>query len=706
LRGDGLGGFTVAGQYDAGNLPNDLTIGDFNRDGTPDLIVGNQFGDVMALPGNGDGTFRPFTRVGQKVSIAVGDVTGSGQQSWLVTDQTHDRIQLQVGGTTPGFSQNRSDGVSAPGAAKLADINGDGIADMIVANAGGNNVLVYLGLGGGQFAAPKSFYAGSGPVDVQVADVNGDGRPDLIVTNEGSNDVSILLGDPMSLFRPGPRLNVGLAPVSTQVVPSQTPGTLPSLLVTNSGSNNVFMLSPLGGGFFNDTTPTVFNTGLSPQTTLVGNFFGGAGLDLVTLNYQSNTLTVYRDLNPAARQDIGSGGIGPVAAATGDFAANGGLELVVGNNGNGALAIFTATENGLVESDAIFSESLQHPTALAIAAPGEGQELRLLAADEGDENVRVFTRESVVEPSKLAQGDLPPGGMPGFSFNIGGFSILFGILGGAIEAGVGQLFVGLSAGANEGGASLKMQSIKDSVDQIAAAVSSGTRLIESAFSSIAASAGLRGLSDGAAVEVIESVLDVATPEIPWKALHQLFDSLLHSPQTQKGMAKPVAADRTSDMSITNAAIDATIASLLFGGKGSADDVPDTARGLVHDFADDFADLVSTLADGAAHNGRTEVTKRTGETAARQHLFELAGRAASGNRSLARGGIDAQGVGTIQTTQQQDPEQLSFVADWLLPGAVAGAITAHSTVFHRDNSSNRRLASGGERLRRIRGQFKF
>ena len=31
------------------------------------------------------------------------------------------------------------------------------------------------------------------PVNLAVADVNGDGRPDLIVANQGSNDVSILL---------------------------------------------------------------------------------------------------------------------------------------------------------------------------------------------------------------------------------------------------------------------------------------------------------------------------------------------------------------------------------------------------------------------------------------------------------------------------------------------------------------------------------
>jgi hypothetical protein len=705
LRGDGQGNFVAAGQYDAGNLPNDLSIGDFNGDGISDLIVGNQFGDVMALLGNGDGTFRPFTRVGQRIAIAVGDVTGNGQQSWLVTDQSRDRFVLQVGGTTPGFTQGRTNGISAPGAAKLADINGDGIPDLIVANTGGNDVLVYLGLGNGQFAPPRSFYAGTSPVDVQVADVDGDGRPDLIVANEGSNDVSILLGDPVSLFRPGPRLNVGLAPVSTQVVASKTPGALPSLLVTNSGSNNVYLLSPLGGGFFNDTTPTVFNTGLSPQTTVVGNFFGGAGLDLVTLNYESNTLTVYRDLNPATRRDIGSGGLGPVAAVVGDFAANGGLELVVGNNGNGALAVFTATANGLVESDAIFSETLQHPTALALAAPGEGQELRLLAADEGDENVRVFTRESVVEPSKLAQADLSPGGMPGFSLNFGGFSILFGILGGAIEAGVGQLFVGLSAATNEGGASLKMPSIKDSVDQIAAAVSSGTTWIESAFSTIASSAGLRGLSDGAAVEVIESVLDVAAPEIPWKALHHFFDSLLNSsPLNQKGAAKPAAADQTSGMSSPIAPIDYAIASLLFGEDDNVEDNVATEKTL-RGFAVDFADLARALAEGAAHNERAAASSESSETMAREHLFELAGRFTAARRNAT----EAPFVGTrrsskLPVTKPHEPEQRSFVGDWLVPGAVAALVTVRSALVQGRDSAKQQAAGAGNRLRRNRGLF--
>ncbi len=95
---------------------------------------------------------------------------------------------------------DRTTGLLLPGAPLLADLNGDGIPDLIVPNTGGNNVLVYPGLPGGGFGQAlndgNGFFTGTNPVSVVVADVNGDGRPDLIVANRGSNDVAILINEP------------------------------------------------------------------------------------------------------------------------------------------------------------------------------------------------------------------------------------------------------------------------------------------------------------------------------------------------------------------------------------------------------------------------------------------------------------------------------------------------------------------------------
>src|SRR5207249_963031 len=107
------------------------------------------------------------------------------------------------------FLQDRQNGILAPGAVRLADLNRDGIPDLLVANSGGNNVLVYLGIGNGQFGPAQSFFTGTNPVAVTIAYLNddlapvplvgqgpiqlADPTPDLVVANEGSNDVTVLL---------------------------------------------------------------------------------------------------------------------------------------------------------------------------------------------------------------------------------------------------------------------------------------------------------------------------------------------------------------------------------------------------------------------------------------------------------------------------------------------------------------------------------
>ena len=54
---------------------------------------------------------------------------------------------------------------------------------------------VLLGNGDGTFAAQQTFATGSCPPSVAVADLNGDGKPDLIVANYNDNTVSVLLGN-------------------------------------------------------------------------------------------------------------------------------------------------------------------------------------------------------------------------------------------------------------------------------------------------------------------------------------------------------------------------------------------------------------------------------------------------------------------------------------------------------------------------------
>ena len=82
-----------------------------------------------------------------------------------------------------------------PFAVAVADLNGDGMPDIITANAFDNTVSVLLGNGNGTFQPQQTFAVGSRPYSVAVADVNGDGKPDIVTTNYGGNSVSVLLND-------------------------------------------------------------------------------------------------------------------------------------------------------------------------------------------------------------------------------------------------------------------------------------------------------------------------------------------------------------------------------------------------------------------------------------------------------------------------------------------------------------------------------
>lgn len=208
--GNGDGTFNaVINTPSVGSSPVGLGVGDFNGDGVPDVAIVDtlQNAPVRIFLGKGDGTFvagssYPLTNAAGPVGIAVGDFNGDGFPDLAVTnyagpDQNAVAVLLGNGDgsfKTPVF-------YSAPGfsfeSAAVADLDGDGIADLVLSQFwSGGPASILLGNGDGTFQAGKTVVANV-PLSsgyLAVADFNGDGLPDIALPNqEVSGTVAILL---------------------------------------------------------------------------------------------------------------------------------------------------------------------------------------------------------------------------------------------------------------------------------------------------------------------------------------------------------------------------------------------------------------------------------------------------------------------------------------------------------------------------------
>ncbi len=304
----------------------EMAVADFDGDGQPDLAVVSSSSKTVSIFRNASTTNfsfagrADFATGANPVSVAAGDLDGDGKMDLVVANYDSGTVSVLRNLSVPGSLTTNSfaAGVDLPAglhpvSVAIADLDGDGRRDIVVANDSGGTLAVLLNLSSpgaltsNSFAAKFDVATGGNAFGFAVADLNGDGRPDLVVPNKANATVGIFqnLSTPGFLsaasFSPRITLAAGALPASAVVADLDGDG-WPEIVVPNFGSTNVSVFPNLAaGGSINSSSfgPRLdFATAERAYAAAVGDLDGDGRPDLAVANYLGGSISILRNIIP------------------------------------------------------------------------------------------------------------------------------------------------------------------------------------------------------------------------------------------------------------------------------------------------------------------------------------------------------------------------------------------------------------------------
>jgi hypothetical protein len=375
--------------FDSGSGASNVTATDINGDGRLDLVVANSNASSISVllntsvPGSAVVTFATrvaFDTGSSPNSLSAADVNGDGVPDLIVANYVDDTVSVLLnttapGATVPSFASQQVFGVGTyPASVAMADVNGDGRSDIIVANYIDSTLSVLMnltapGASTSTFAEQKVFATEANPSSVTCADVNADGRPDLVTANLYGDSVSVLINTAtpgtMELgFAPQQAFASGRYPNGVAASDFNDDG-LPDLVVANYYADTVSVL--LNATSPGDEIPTfaprqVFTAGHAPYAVAAADVSLDGLPDVIVANSLEDTVSVLVDttvigkpiLDFAEQERFGTAAI-PIALAAADVNGDGDLDLISANYGGTISVLVNATHR----EDGIFANGFE-----------------------------------------------------------------------------------------------------------------------------------------------------------------------------------------------------------------------------------------------------------------------------------------------------------------------------------------------------------